>query len=420
MAASFIRIFCVIVLVSSLAVASSIIGLEPLPGGAARWPTREIKLLVSSSLFENATNIKAGTDVAAVLARATARWEAVSDIEIQVSYSGLTSVNTGAKKGDGISLLTIDPSTENLLFFTNQQAKSAGATRVFFNDNREIVEADIALNPLYLFSDDGTPGTFDLESVLTHEIGHFLGIQHSMVSSSRMYHEIQMNRAGLIQDRNPPLSRDDIARVRGLYGASLETDNCCSTLSWNLGAATPAGHVVAIDRSTGAVAGASARYENGRYEISGLSSGNYGIWFVRNQRPDVVFSDLMLADVRIGSRDTKAFDIKKEPSSINFDLQQIGTDISLSKEAVKLERGRMAFILVSGLGLTKAGIKIGTSSGAIVVLSVRDASSEFSGPSSVVRLELEVAEAIAAGNYSIYAEDERGLRKYLFGVLTVR
>lgn len=63
---------------------------------------------------------------------------------------------------------------------------AAAITTIFYfdkpgePDDGELLEADLVINAGgFRFADDGAPGLLDLEGVMTHELGHFLGLGHT-------------------------------------------------------------------------------------------------------------------------------------------------------------------------------------------------------------------------------------------------
>jgi Matrixin len=146
----------------------------------------------------------------------------------------------------------------------------------------EILDADIYFNP----SDSrtsyatplalpATPAAYDMESILTHEMGHALGFSHSAVWSAMMFPFAPT--VGTFSGTRPsqgqpdaPLGEDDRTGLRVLYPDPADTLRVGAIRGRILNAnplslpASPPGvtgvfgsHVVAVDAGSGAVVGAT-------------------------------------------------------------------------------------------------------------------------------------------------------------------
>lgn len=89
--------------------------------------------------------------------------------------------------------------------YKNTGAETLALTTVFFNpETGEIYDANIELNSydanFVLNAGAATGDKDDLNAVLTHEIGHFLGLSHSTVSSATMYQSYMLGMTTLEDD----------------------------------------------------------------------------------------------------------------------------------------------------------------------------------------------------------------------------
>jgi hypothetical protein len=80
--------------------------------------------------------------------------------------------------------------------------------------NGQIVDADVELNDRgYVYSGNGGAGKVDLKNTLVHEVGHFLGLDHSQVPTATLFRKAPPG-----ETKKRDLIDDDVAGYCALYG----------------------------------------------------------------------------------------------------------------------------------------------------------------------------------------------------------
>jgi hypothetical protein len=285
---------------------------------AVRWSTA-LNTSPVTIVTQNQTASGRLTEIEQVIAQALAVWTGVSGTTlVPATLTPLTRTATQNACGpDGVNSICFDQAdmafTPGVLAFTRvittdrlgvQVGSSAVATQL-----GQILDADIYFNP----SDSNTayatpqalaanPKAYDFESLLTHELGHFLGFSHSAVWSAIMFPYAPA--PGTFSGMRPtsaqsdaPLGDDDRTGLRVLYADPADAVHRGSISGQIFPAnplalpASPPGvtgvfgaQVVAVDAANGAVVGATlggwsctapgpAQFD-GTYEIDGLAVGH--------------------------------------------------------------------------------------------------------------------------------------------------
>jgi hypothetical protein len=414
---------------------------------ARRWLVKPIIVAFSSSLSSPPSNIKTGSDVIGAARRALEHWAIVADIQFLETRSTAQTISP-QNAGDRVNLITV--SADNAAGF--RASENPGRTRVFSDSGGAIVEADIALNPHELFSSDGTPGTYDLESTFTHEVGHLLGLEHSAVIGATMQpRQAQNGVYGLPALTQRSLSEDDIAGARSLYGSRAGTGSVSGRLISNAvpGQSRPifGGHVFAEDALTGRIVAGSVTLSSGEYRLEALTPGNYRLIGQSLDGPigtaDIApaggpyasltettpsfrtliiggqsSSQLTAITANVAASSGFFFIASNPPPALK--PRVIGMNGELSTTALPLEAGKSFTIYVGGEGIDQIiadGISI--SSPFIKVNPATLAFEEFDTTYPVISFEVTLAADTPPGDYSIRLQSITGEVAYLPGALTI-
>jgi hypothetical protein len=213
------------------------------------------------------------------VARAFSTWEAVPTASVTFAFVGFTSASPFADDGLSVIGFQNEPGEDRVLGSTGFTVDTLSG---------EIIEADIFLNAAFLWStsDAGDPARFDLESVVLHEIGHFIGLGHSalgetqllgpdsrrVLASGSVMFPIAFGRGNTL-DRT--LQPDDVAGVSALYpdgGFTDRTGSIRGRVQKN-GRGVFGAHIVAFNVQTGSMVGAFSLTPEGEFELEGLAPG---------------------------------------------------------------------------------------------------------------------------------------------------
>ena len=410
---------CLAAVSSAVANSVSLVGDEAVTN--LRWKAGSIRLAISASLLRESSNIKKDSDVSGAIKRSIEAWSRVANIEIVQSNSDKLNASPAGAAGDGVSLITVAPTAENVLLFAKDPENSAATTRVFYNRRGMITEADIVLNPYQQFSTDGTLGTFDLESTLTHEIGHLLGLPHSYVLGSTMHASYGKNGVfGLQNVSSRTLSEDDIATVRALYGVREDVD-CCGSIEGRVATVGRQSKTVQvwIEDSAGRVHGSAKALADGGFRFDGLVPGKYVVLAQELAKTGKISPAQELGEASVSSGETVSVNGKLDVVARDFELTYLGFNGQLSEMAVSLVPGRSYVLYLGGRNLDPKSLSVNFTSPHIRAVAGTMRAHDYGDEVSVVSVEIRVSPKAPKGEYSIYLESGRGDRRGIVGGLTI-
>ncbi len=181
-----------------------------------RWPT--VKGFATLQFSVNPVQVWVPQqDAVQAASRAAAAWASASP---KVKVAPVSTTTSLPRLGDG----------QNVIAWTQLDAGTLAAASVWVK-NGKVVEADIALNALIPWAwtpcaptdgsctpaaaDAGLVRRFDLQSVLTHEVGHWLGIGHLDGAAAAELTMFTTPNPG--ERKQVTLALGDVAGVRAAY-----------------------------------------------------------------------------------------------------------------------------------------------------------------------------------------------------------
>jgi uncharacterized protein (TIGR03437 family) len=223
---------------------------------------------VDSANVNNANGvpwITPGTDVLAGAIAAMDSWNSVTTANIHFAIPQTTTLLEGTPTNNVISF---DSSSE----VVQALGSALAVTITSYNADGSIVKSDIVFSTKEQFSTTGDASALDLQSILTHELGHSLGSSHSGVLTGTMF---QATDAGLTTQAH--LKPDDIAFASSLYPVGNAYGTITGTMRDTTGKALRGALISAEDPVSGQIIGGFSSIADGTFSFS-VPPGSYYVW----------------------------------------------------------------------------------------------------------------------------------------------
>jgi uncharacterized protein (TIGR03437 family) len=166
---------------------------------------------------------------------------------------------------------------QNLIAFAESSAALAevgslvAVTHLVYTTDGNIQESDIILNPAYQFSMTLKSGTYDLQTVITHELGHALGANHATAASATMFWNLALQ-----NNSQAHLQPDDAAFAAEAYPVSGAASpyGILSGKALKDGSPLTGAAVLAVDPRAGITIGGLSSTSDGSFSLR-VPPGNY-------------------------------------------------------------------------------------------------------------------------------------------------
>lgn len=209
------------------------------------------------------------SDPMGAIKAAVATWNAVTTTSAHFLPIQTTTLSY-AQDGNNVIVFADDPYTQTAA------AGGLAFTIISYNTSNPgpIIDTDIIFSPVYQFSTTLATNTYDIQSIVTHELGHSLGSNHTNILSATMYYATAMQ-----EIHKQSLADDDIAFVSNLYQGSTTNSYYGSIYGTATVNGTPllGGPVAAIDPNTGITVGGFTSVKDGTFAFL-APPGNYFIY----------------------------------------------------------------------------------------------------------------------------------------------
>ena len=186
-------------------------------------------LCVGYSVQKDASTQISLADATSAVSRAFGSWESVEC----PAHISIKATNLGPVECHEVRYNSSGPN-QNVIMFDDtswphsDSSNTLALTTVTFNSaTGEIYDADIEINTFqqHLSTGDISKSGYDFDSIITHEVGHFLGLAHSPDTTATMFAHYT---PGTISMRT--LAPDDIAGICNVYPPAGTGSATSSTL----------------------------------------------------------------------------------------------------------------------------------------------------------------------------------------------
>ncbi|HEY6211761.1 MAG TPA: matrixin family metalloprotease [Vicinamibacterales bacterium] len=214
------------------------------------WPASAFPL--PYEIDQRIVSLRPGFDE--TIGRAFSEWTNISDANVTTRPATVANITAGH---DGVNSISL---ADDL--FANQ--KFYAVTTNWYDDSGKMTEADIQID-----TNTFNSNACDMQSLVAHEIGHFLGLDHSAVLSAVMYPYIG-------KSAMPSLDSDDRVAISTLYPKAIGGATLQGHVTGDSGGIFAAQVVAMNDR--GQPVATALTDQNGDFEIDNVPAGAYRVY----------------------------------------------------------------------------------------------------------------------------------------------